>query len=83
MPGPFPGMDPYLEDAELWRGAHHWFISATAEQLQPRLNARGYYVDVESRVWMEEPERAVYPRRGSAAVRPKNDGQKVRRRAEL
>src|ERR1035438_8344279 len=61
MPGPFPGMDPYIEDAELWRDAHHWFISAAAEQLQPQLNPRGYYVGIESRVWMEEPERAVYP----------------------
>lgn len=61
MPGPFPGMDPYIEDAEFWRDAHHWFISATAEQLQPQLNPRGYYVGIESRVWMEESERAVYP----------------------
>jgi hypothetical protein len=61
MPGPFPGMDPYIENAEIWRGAHHWFITAAAEQLQPQLNPRGYFVDVENRVWMEEPERAVYP----------------------
>jgi hypothetical protein len=76
MPGPFPGMDPYIEDAELWRGAHHWFISAASEQLQPRLNPRGYYVDVESRVWMEEPERAVYPdvvlRQAPERERPEN-----------
>jgi hypothetical protein len=23
MPSPFPGMDPYLEDSEIWRGFHH------------------------------------------------------------
>jgi Protein of unknown function (DUF4058) len=61
MPGPFPGMDPYIEDVELWRGADHWFISAASEQLQPQLNPRGYYVDVETRIWMEEAERAIYP----------------------
>ena len=61
MPGPFPGMDPYIENVEIWRGAHHWFITAASEQLQPQLNPRGYFVDVENRVWMEEPERAVYP----------------------
>lgn len=61
MPGPFPGMDPYIEDVELWRKAHHWLISAASEQLQPQLNPRGYYVDVESRAWMEEAERAIYP----------------------
>ena len=61
MPGPFPGMHPYIESTEIWRGAHHCFITAATEQLQPQLNPRGYFVDVESRVWMEEPERAVYP----------------------
>ncbi|MFI5459815.1 MAG: DUF4058 family protein [Isosphaerales bacterium] len=61
MRSPFPGMDPYLEDPEVWRGAHHRFISAADEQLQPQLNNRGYYVDVESRIWLERPERLVYP----------------------
>ncbi len=61
MPGPFPGMDPYIENVEVWRDAHHWLISAASEQLQPQLNPRGYYVGIESRVWLEETERAVYP----------------------
>jgi hypothetical protein len=61
VPNPFPGMDPYLEDPKIWRGAHHWFITATGGQLQPQLNKRGYYVDIESRVWIEEPGRLVYP----------------------
>ena len=30
----------------------HWLISAAAEQLEPKLNPRGDYVGVESRVWM-------------------------------
>ncbi len=61
MTSPFPGMDPYLENPNMWRGVHHWFITASAEQLQPQLTPRGYYVDVESRVWLESPERSVYP----------------------
>ena len=61
MPSPFPGMDPYLEAPALWRSVHHWLITAAAEQLQPQLIERGCYVDVESRVWLEEPERTVYP----------------------
>ncbi len=61
MPGPFPGMDPYIENVEISRSAHHWFITTASEQLQPQLNPRGYFVDVENRVWLEEPERAVYP----------------------
>ena len=27
MPSPFPGMDPYLEDAGLWPDVHHELIS--------------------------------------------------------
>jgi len=60
VPSPFPGMDPYLEDPELWRDAHHRFITATSDQLQPLLNGQGYYVSIESRVWLEQPERLVY-----------------------
>lgn len=61
MPSPFPGMDPYIENQEIWRGAHHSFISAAGEQLQAQLNKRGYYVDVESRIWVEQPGRLDYP----------------------
>lgn len=61
MTSPFPGMDPYLENPSMWRGVHHWFITASAEQLQPQLTPRGYYIDIESRVWLESPERSVYP----------------------
>ncbi len=61
MPTPFPGMDPYLEDPAFWRDVHHRFITATSNQLQPLLNGRGYYVSIESRVWLEQAERLVYP----------------------
>lgn len=61
MPSPFPGMDPYLERPDDWRGVHHHLISSVAQDLQQQLNARGYYVDIESRVWMEEYERAIFP----------------------
>ena len=61
MPSPFPGMDPYLENRDLWPDAHHWFISATVEQLQPQLNRRGYYVGVETRIWVERPDRVTVP----------------------
>ena len=27
MPGPFPGMDPYLERRDLWQGFHNTFIA--------------------------------------------------------
>lgn len=61
MPSPFPGMDPYLEDPDLWLDVHHWLISMSAEQLQPQVTPRGYYVAVEQRVWLESPEKSMYP----------------------
>lgn len=30
QPNPFPGMNPYLEDLQLWAGFHSLFISALA-----------------------------------------------------
>jgi Protein of unknown function (DUF4058) len=61
VPSPFPGMDPYLEDPDLWRGLHHRLISAADDQLQPQLIPRGYVVDIQSRIWLEEPARSIYP----------------------
>jgi hypothetical protein len=54
-------MDPYLEDPDNWRGLHHRLISDADEQLQPQLVPRGYFIDIESRIWLEEPERTIYP----------------------
>src|SRR3712207_1004059 len=47
MPSPFPGMDPYLEDAEVWQDFHH----ALAEEVKRTLNRRigpKYYAAVET-----------------------------------
>ncbi len=46
MASPFPGMDPYLEDAEIWPGFHH----SLAETLKRYLNRHvgpKYYAEVE------------------------------------
>ena len=46
MASPFPGMDPYLEDPEIWPGFH----ATLAVELQRRLNRQlndQYYADVE------------------------------------
>ncbi len=53
MPSPFPGMDPYLEAPEIWRGFHH----AVAEEIRAQLNAvlsPRYYADVEVHTVLEE-----------------------------
>lgn len=51
MPSPFPGMDPYLEDPELWGDVHHVLIGQIRAALNPRLRPR-YVARVELRVYI-------------------------------
>jgi hypothetical protein len=51
----FPGMDPYLELAELWPGLHNRLIVYIADQLQPLLRPR-YIAGIEERVFVQAPQ---------------------------
>jgi hypothetical protein len=51
MKSPFPGMDPYLEAPDLWRGLHLRLINHIAEYLQPQLLPR-YVAMVEERIML-------------------------------
>lgn len=53
MPSPFPGMDPYLEDSEIWRGFHHLLADEIITQLNPRIGPK-YFADVEVRTIRED-----------------------------
>lgn len=48
MRPPFPGMDPWLEDPELWPNVHNSLVAAIRDDLGPLLRPR-YFVDLESR----------------------------------
>ncbi|MGB7415605.1 MAG: DUF4058 family protein [Thermosynechococcaceae cyanobacterium] len=50
MPYPFPGMNPYLENPEIWTEVHHWLITGIAESLVPQLRPK-YRVAVEKRIY--------------------------------
>jgi Protein of unknown function (DUF4058) len=50
MPNPFPGMNPYLENPELWRSVHNRLIVAIADVLTPQLLPK-YLVDIEQRIY--------------------------------
>ena len=50
MPTPFPGMDPYLEQRELWQDVHNSLIADLRDYLAPRLRPR-YYVSLEQRTY--------------------------------
>lgn len=52
MGNPFPGMNPYMEDAAIWGDVHHTLISAIRRQLNRNLPA-GYIALIEERVYLE------------------------------
>ncbi len=49
MRPPFPGMDPWLEDPELWPDVHNSLIISIRDALAPMLRP-SYFVQVESRM---------------------------------
>jgi hypothetical protein len=53
MASPFPGMDPYLEDSNIWPGFHHRLADEVAAQLNPHIGPK-YYADVNVRTVLEE-----------------------------
>jgi hypothetical protein len=62
MPSPFPGMDPYLENPELWPDVHHTLISEIRNALNLALRPR-YVARVELRVYVsgeDDPARDAW-----------------------
>ncbi len=59
MPSPFPGMDPYLEDPELWSGFHASFIAELQIQLSPLVRPN-FFVRIEERVYLAEEDDPAY-----------------------
>jgi Protein of unknown function (DUF4058) len=55
MPSPFPGVDPYLENAEFWSEVHHRLITAIAIALGPALRPK-YRVAIEKRIYLSDVE---------------------------
>jgi hypothetical protein len=50
MPSPFPGMNPYLEQPEIWSQVHKWLTILIAQILNPQLRPK-YRVVIEERVY--------------------------------
>ncbi|MEH1859453.1 MAG: DUF4058 family protein [Nostoc sp.] len=50
MDNPFPGMNPYLEQPELWHQVHNRLIVAIADDLTPQIVPK-YRVSIEERVY--------------------------------
>ncbi len=56
----FPGMDPYLEEPQIWTGVHATLVVYIRDVLQPALRPR-YIAAVEERVYVEGPDREIIP----------------------
>jgi hypothetical protein len=67
MRTPFPGMDPYLEHPGLWPDVHNALIARLRDDLAPRLRPR-YFVALEQRTYLNEPEGLIFAGRPDAAV---------------
>lgn len=58
MPSPFPGMNPYLENHELWPEVHHRLITAIAIAIESNLSLK-YRVAIEKRTYLSDGEESV------------------------
>lgn len=58
MPSPFPGMDPYLDNPEIWSEVHHWLLTGIAEFLVGQLRPK-YRVAVEKRIYQTTDETSL------------------------
>src|SRR5215217_5217984 len=53
MPSPFPGMNPYLEQDDVWQDFHQRFITELAKALGAQVRP-AYIVKIEERVYVRE-----------------------------
>ena len=60
MPCPFPGMDPYLENPEIFPDFHDRFVIYISDELQQNL-PEPYYAAIGRRAWIEVSERYIGP----------------------
>lgn len=60
MPSPFPGMDPYLEDAARWPDLHQSLITYIRDALQPTIRPR-YHARIGERLYVVQPAHGILP----------------------
>jgi hypothetical protein len=60
MPGPFPGMDPFLENRSFWRGVHQGLITFINQQLNETLPS-GFAANMDERCYLVHWRGDLYP----------------------
>ena len=53
MPSPFPGMNPFLEQADAWEDFHQDFLVRAREALMAEVG-ENYVIKVETRLYLHE-----------------------------
>jgi len=53
MPSPFPGMNPYLERASVWKDFHNAFLMSVRISLAAQVDPE-YYVGTEEHIYIHE-----------------------------
>lgn len=75
MPSPFPGMNPYLEQADVWHDFHESFMPAAREVLAPQLDPN-YIAKIDEHIYIHEVEGGGrdFLGRADVSVVPVRDG---------
>ena len=68
MPSPFPGMNPYLEQAELWQDFHLEFLPAMRRQLVRQVGP-DYIIKLEEHLYIHDLPPGPRVRIGAAISR--------------
>lgn len=53
MPSPFPGMNPFLEQLDVWHDFHHAFTAAVRAALTPQIRP-DYITKIDENVYVHE-----------------------------
>ncbi len=75
MASPFPGMNPYLEQADVWQDFHGRFVPALADALAPLVRP-SFIVKIEEHVFIHEPpaEYRILIGRGDVSLSDEDSG---------
>jgi hypothetical protein len=82
MRSPFPGMDPYLEEPNLWPDVHLTLIIAMRGELNTALPP-GFVARADTHVWVHEPDAAARARPNGMQAGVQQEGNRYLKILEL
>lgn len=67
MPSPFPGMNPFLEQSDVWRDFHDTFVPAFRDAIMPQVSPQ-FVVIIQEHLYIHELSAEQRIRVGDADV---------------